>query len=441
MPTWDIPADARFSCQQCAGCCYRWHVYLTPEEQARLMPQDWAAHSPRLAGVKLFEEFPAPSGKGARAVRLARVDGACVFLEPDSLCLIHKLQGIEAKPGPCQQYPYHFAGTPRGVNVSVDFACSAVLADEGPLLTEALNDVEGAYRAGGTRAEVLAQLGLPAKGALGEVVALAPGQPLHWDNYLLLEGALLDLLGQADAPLGQRLLGMNWLLDEANRRFTRTLGTPSAALGDWTRAQAAEGYATALAAPPPAKLSPMRQRAVLAPFLGGLEQQWATWGRAGVGVSTRLTLAVIVVNGVGPLPLSSLEATLDQGKLRATRFPQDDPAISGLLGRYLRASIQRKSLLEGTDLLVGWRYLLLSFAAARWYAVARATLAGRAVCELDDLRQGLKVVEKGLGHAVGLREPATQRVMRFLFRLVGSPGLMIHNFHSGEATPARAAAG
>src|SRR5437879_2609676 len=82
-----------------------------PAEHERLRAHDWAAESPRLAGRALFEELPG-AGRGASpTVRLAKIEGACAFLEPDQLCLIHKTMGLEAKPGPCQQYPFHFAGT------------------------------------------------------------------------------------------------------------------------------------------------------------------------------------------------------------------------------------------------------------------------------------------------------------------------------------------
>ena len=96
-PAYDLPPDARFTCQQCAGCCYHWFVYLTPDEYERLRSHDWAADSPRLGGRVLFEEQVVPGQGGQRAVRLAKIDGACAFLEPDHLCLIHKVQGMAAK--------------------------------------------------------------------------------------------------------------------------------------------------------------------------------------------------------------------------------------------------------------------------------------------------------------------------------------------------------
>jgi Fe-S-cluster containining protein len=431
LPTFDIPRDARFTCQQCAGCCQRWHVYLTAEEQERLMARDWAVDSPRLAGQKLFDEFPAPAGPGQRAVRLGKIQGSCVFLEPDNLCLIHKVLGMEAKPGPCQQYPFHFAGTPDGdVVVALDFACSSVLQDDGQSLTEQPSDVEGAYSAGRTRGEVLLQLGLPVGGVVGTDLELQPGQPLHWRNYRALEAALVGALLKPAAALEQRLLALDRLLVEAASRYGKSLASPNEDLERWTGQLRAEEYASLVneAAAPAQSL--MRQRAVLAPFLGSLEQQWQAWGTGKGGLGTRLTLAIIIVNGAGPLPLSSLEATVDQGQMARTRFAQDDPELSRLCTRYVKSLLERKSLVDSTDVFQGFRYLLLSFAAARWYAVARATLAGRAAASIEDLRLGIRVVEKGLGHAVGLRQGATQRIVRLLFSRIATPATMVHNFYN-----------
>jgi hypothetical protein len=248
---------------------------------------------------------------------------------------------------------------------------------------------------------------------------------------------MLGTLAQAGPTLEQRLLGLDRLLRDAAARYGTELAEPSDALAAWATELAGQGYAPLLGEQPPATLSPMRQRAALAPFLGGLEEQWATWGTKGGGLGTRLTLAIIIANGVGPLPLSSFEATVDQGQMNRTRFPQDDPELSHLFARYLKGLLQRKSLVDNTDVYQGFRYLLLSFAAARWYAVAGAALAGRDTVELDDLRAGIRVVEKGLGHAVGLRTGTTQRVVRFLFGRLASPATVIHNFYTGEAPATR----
>lgn len=433
-PPYEMTPEARFTCQQCAGCCHKWSVYLTPEEYDRLSNHDWASDSPRLAGQPLFVEQALPARGGPPAVRLAKIDGTCAFLEPDGLCLIHKVQGMAAKPSPCQQYPFHFARTPDGAAATLDFACTAVLADRGALLGEDPEDLDAAYDVMQRRAQVPSH-GLPVSGVLGERLLLQPKQPLHWQNYRTLEAALLGALAQAERPLEARLLGLDCLLQLTAERFGATLGTPNEDFAAWAGALGESGYAALWDVTLPAMRSAPRQRAVLAPFIGGLEQQWQAMDvgdTSGRGVGTRLTLAIIVANGVGPLPLAGYGATLDQSAMRRVRFPQDDPALAHLYSRYLKSLIQRKTLVDDSDVFQGFRYFLLSFAAARWYTVARAALAGRAVATDDDLRQGIRLVEKGLGHAEGLRTGATQWVVRFLFRRIASPATMIHNFYTGE---------
>jgi Fe-S-cluster containining protein len=431
---YELTPEARFSCQQCAGCCHHWFIYLTPEEYDRLHVHDWALESPRLAGQPLFVEQALPARGGPPAVRLAKIDGACAFLESDGLCLIHKVQGMAAKPSPCQQYPFHFARTPDGAAATLDFACTSVLADKGALLAEHPEDVDAAYDVMQHRAQ-LPSHGLPASGALGEHLTLQPEQPLHWQNYRTLEGALLGALMQAERPLETRLLGLDRLLRLTAERFGDALGAPSEEFAAWAGALGESGYAALWDVTPPAKLSAPRQRAVLAPFIGGLEQQWQAMDASdtsGRGIGTRLTLAIIVANGVGPLQLAGYGATLDQSAMRRVRFPQDDPALAHLYTRYLKSLIGRKTLVDDSDVFQGFRYFLLSFAAARWYTVARAALAGRAVATEDDLRQGIRLIEKGLGHAEGLRTGPTQWVVRFLFQRLASAGTMIHSFYTGE---------
>jgi hypothetical protein len=277
---------------------------------------------------------------------------------------------------------------------------------------------------------VLLQLGLPVSGVVGTDLQLQRGQPLHWRNYRALEGALVGALLKPPVALEQRLHGLDRLLTQTASRFGKALGQPNEDFDRWTAQLEAEQYASLVNKNAAPAQTLMRQRAVLAPFLGSLEQQWQAWGTGKGGVGTRLTLSIIIVNGAGPLPLSSLEATVDQGQMARTRFPQDDPDLSRLFTRYVKSHLERKSLVDNTDVFQGFRYLLLSFAAARWYAVARATLAGREAANIEDLRHGIRVVEKGLGHAVGLRQGATQRIVRVLFSRIATPATMVHNFYN-----------
>ena len=101
-PPYELTPGARFTCQQCAGCCHKWLVYLTPEEYDRLANHDWAADSPRLAGVPLFVE-QAPVARGAPPVVRLVVDDDGPGLSPlerDEAQAAHRGRRLdETKPG------------------------------------------------------------------------------------------------------------------------------------------------------------------------------------------------------------------------------------------------------------------------------------------------------------------------------------------------------
>lgn len=97
LPAIAPPVDA-YACTACGSCCRRpWTVGLSDEERARYAAIDWAEHATHLRGAELWRPF------GARAWSLARdASGACVFLEADGRCLIHRVLGYDAKPESCR---------------------------------------------------------------------------------------------------------------------------------------------------------------------------------------------------------------------------------------------------------------------------------------------------------------------------------------------------
>ena len=75
-----------------------------------------------------------PAGDGI--YKLNHIKDACVFLDDDNLCAIHKELGLEAKPFMCKHFPNHVTSTPEGIIATLDFACPTVVADEGPPFQE-----------------------------------------------------------------------------------------------------------------------------------------------------------------------------------------------------------------------------------------------------------------------------------------------------------------
>ncbi len=128
---------ARFSCQRSGGCCRGYHFGpLDDEDAARLQALPIVEKLPHLAGAGLFvaEEWTAQR----RALRIATVEGRCVFLLPDERCGLHAAFGAEAKPNFCRLYPLQALPTVDGIKLYDRGECAsfAESAFAGPRLAD-----------------------------------------------------------------------------------------------------------------------------------------------------------------------------------------------------------------------------------------------------------------------------------------------------------------
>lgn len=114
-------APPRHDCHACGNCCFGWRV--------RLVDDGEMAHIEEV-GRALGVERPVED----HALRFHK--GACVFLDTDRLCRIHKAYGLEAKPLTCQQFPLRLTSTRTEVRVGVDPGCASTHLSwrDGPLL-------------------------------------------------------------------------------------------------------------------------------------------------------------------------------------------------------------------------------------------------------------------------------------------------------------------
>lgn len=123
-----VPPDDAYECTQCGSCCRRpWSIGVSDEEHARFTAIDWSRHAPHLAGRELFVRF------GERAWLLGReASGACVFLEADDRCALHRVLGYAKKPESCQSFPIAFVETPTGARTRISWATEGRRVGEAP---------------------------------------------------------------------------------------------------------------------------------------------------------------------------------------------------------------------------------------------------------------------------------------------------------------------
>jgi hypothetical protein len=197
----------------------------------------------------------------------------------------------------------------------------------------------------------------------------------------------------------------------------------------WVKGLEGERWATLSTAPP--SMSAMRQRALLAPAIAAIEDAWGSRSGRRSSAASRVALATALVPSRRKVFLPTADAVLDLDRMRKTRFAQDDPSLTGPVVRFLLAYLTRKSLIAGTSVLQGSRYLALFFGTIRWYSVARAVLAGRESAEVTDVNYALRLVEQTLSRSPSLRAPRFMGLVNFLFERVAPPRSLYPSSHPG----------
>lgn len=133
----------RFRCDGSGHCCEQYaSVALTQDDELRAR----RAGLRTLPGDERGERALLPLYGGVRRERQAMtlVDGACLQLDAERGCALHRAAGAGAKPTACRLYPAIFADTGEALRVSTALECgcvfeSAARADAGePLIAPEL---------------------------------------------------------------------------------------------------------------------------------------------------------------------------------------------------------------------------------------------------------------------------------------------------------------
>jgi lysine-N-methylase len=129
-----IASKQRYSCLLCGRCCRRFHVLLQAAEIERLAALPWEE-------AERIDDFHVKL-KGQHFFR-RREDGACVFLDEQGVCSMHRRFGFDIKALTCRGYPFNFATTfPGEVSVLARMDCPAVVQNHGQLICEQRSDLE-----------------------------------------------------------------------------------------------------------------------------------------------------------------------------------------------------------------------------------------------------------------------------------------------------------
>ena len=317
---------------------------------------------------------------------MARLGDRCVFLEEDNLCLIHKVLGEEAKPFTCRRFPFALVLTIEGVLVGADYACPAMVRNEG----EPFSFSESLVREwlDGSPAGRAFNCSPPAD----QEVLLLPGLRMDWPAYLELERALLGILRHREFPVITRWAVGGDLISAMAARGSGRRWLEQREVADWLAEVAWDGYRLLFAGADPAQSPALPGMSDLAPMIGAIETPHSPTSGPG---SAAIGYALAVANGAGALYLSTLEGWVDLEALGRVDRDLSPPQFDDYLTRFVSNYLLRKSLLQSPHLRDGWDYLGRCLALVGWYAAAWAAMHGRARLDGDDLVAGIQAVEKG----------------------------------------------
>lgn len=194
-PHLHIPEGISYNCQGCGRCCSGFAVGLTHKDYDKVKDTDWGKLNPLLSGIELFTHKEKEFKEGTSAFPIytkAHANGACPFLV-DNLCIIHGTLGESEKPTVCQLFPYTFVGTPRGVYAGVSHSSMASVRNIGRPLTEQRTMLEETLQLNKKlQNDLSAEAGANAKKIVSGI-NLAPGVPINWDEYFLIEEQLMQI--------------------------------------------------------------------------------------------------------------------------------------------------------------------------------------------------------------------------------------------------------
>lgn len=356
-------APLRFTCERCGECCRAWTV-----------PVDLEHINTHLRGVPWIEELstntrasgngqllPALPGTGQCQLNTSlgeRLD--CVFLDPEGLCRLHSEIAAETKPPACQQFPFHFVRTPRGLDAFLDPACKAVAADRGaPVPPGALEQM----------------LGEAHVDTLPTHLELRAGQAIDFEEYCALVARVNQSLTTEESIAERLYQTFHILRGEAS-------GRPSL---DSLRAD------------------PLGRRLslslLLLMFRSGWErkssQQLTGWARV-LSSLRMLKLAGALILGAGQVPIEARGIVVSAAGVERVLWKPETPAIRQVLEPWLAGFGSRHEIAPRASRAAG--ILLTNMLLVRWFASAlalqRAGSPEQAHCSPEDVQDAIQLCEK-----------------------------------------------
>mgnify|MGYP001606605112 FL=1 len=287
------------------------------------------------------------------------VEGKCVFLDDQNLCVMHKEWGFLQKAPNCMQYPFTFTRAPDGIRVGLLFSCEGVALADPQIYPIPLEEAQQIFPVAREIVEI------------GETVPLTLEKQIPFTDYQFLEKIYFQLLERD--PLEDALISYGLLLDD----FVKTSKMPQETLIPFYL-EKSKKYSGNLRSQRSfvltmiTLLDAMRHGSSSLGFLRLFQNQMKAWFNQGV----------IPVHDVGQIPMKGLEKI---------PFP---PAEEERLRTFLIQLVWRRRLLPRVSIYRGFRLICIYYSLIRFLARGLTALEGKSEISKEILLQTLDLMER-----------------------------------------------
>jgi lysine-N-methylase len=137
LPIRNLPLVQNWDCHGCGDCCRDLEVIVSTEEK-RAIEELGLAGDPELPAGPWFKRKGWWSGRWTLEHRR---EGGCVFLTAQGRCRIHERFGPQAKPFPCQLFPFVLVYAGNHWRPGLRFSCPSAAQNWGRPVNEHLSEL------------------------------------------------------------------------------------------------------------------------------------------------------------------------------------------------------------------------------------------------------------------------------------------------------------
>ena len=379
-----IEPGARYQCvPDCGFCCGFWNIPIDLTRKDRLLEKAWVREIDQDIGRRIGHGVFNIIGQKDHAV-IERQQGACSFVNERKFCSIHAREGYEAKPVACQQFPFIYYQTPRGLEVFLDHSCPEIIQNLGELVTPEEIQTRISFH------EHVIKVSPP--------IPLTSSINLEWENYLALEDALLNVL-QKPYSFEEKIHCLQWIVCETSKQMS----TDSSNIAAANAIQAASchdpaPYLSEIATQPSNRSKRDLYIAILIQLVESVYS--GEVGAKRLGMFGLLNRIVRQWKRAGQNDFHVFGFSINYSSMGQIAYQVEKEPCKEILDRYLLHLVRRLVGTGKISIMKRVSIIATNFAMVQWFSRAYAASKQSTNVTKEDIVFAIKVVEKFLGNSL-----------------------------------------